>query len=133
ARGTVRAAARGLEHDGAALLQHVLLAVVDALAVETDLAAAARATAREPGRRVRRALGHEAHHDRRGRLVVDLHLLPEPAAELAGAARARAHPLVAEEQRAVALGDFHRGRRDVARPRQHGLAVPDGRRPHAAV
>src|SRR3989442_4028325 len=105
ARRAVAAAPGRPEHDRVARAQHVLLAVVDALAVQPDLAAAAGRAAGEPGRGIGRSLGHEAHHDRRRRLVLDPHLLTETAPELAGPARAGTHALVVEEERAVALGD----------------------------
>src|SRR5262249_53961926 len=86
ARGAVATAARGAQDELLALLREIWLGVVDALAVESPVAGAAGAPAGKAGRGVGRALGHEAHHDRRGRLVLDADLLAEPAAKPAGAA-----------------------------------------------
>src|SRR5207249_104714 len=57
----------------------------------------------------------------------------EAAPVAPGAPRARAQPLVVEEERAIALRHLHRRARDVAGPREHVLAVLSGGRAHAAV
>src|SRR6266478_9958818 len=80
-----------------------------------------------------RSLGHEAQHDRPPRAALEEDVLAEPAAGTSPPARARAHALVAEEERAVALRDLDGRARDIARPREHVLAVLVRRRAHAAV
>src|SRR4029453_9921252 len=105
-----------------AVLQHVLLAVVDALAIDADVAPPARVTARQARRRVRGPLGHHAEHDGTGRAALDQDFLAQPPRMAPAAARACAHALVMEEERAVALGDLDRRGRDVAGPREHVLA-----------
>src|SRR5690348_6228152 len=99
----VAGAARRAHQHAVAALQHVLAPVIHLLAVDPHVAQAARAAAGQPRRGEAGALGHEAHHDRPRRLALDQHVLAEAAAELPLATRARAHALVVEEERAVAL------------------------------
>src|SRR5262245_37109547 len=131
-RPVAATARRAHQHDVAAL-EHVLAAVVDRDAVDLHVTEAAVAAARESWRGELRALGHERGDDWHVRLALEHDVLSEPAAKPAGAARARGQPLLAEEERAVALGHLDRRRRDVARPGEHVLAVLAGRRAHAAV
>jgi len=116
AGGAVAPAAGRADEHAVAPREDVLLAVVDAAAVDLDVAAPAGAAAGQARRGKRRPLGHDAQHDRPGRATLDQDVLTEPAAEAPAAARARPQALVVEEQGAVALGDLHRCRRDVARP-----------------
>src|SRR4029450_6226214 len=119
-------ARRPYEHDVAAL-EHVLAPIIDRDAVDLHIAEPAVGAAGESRRGELRALGHERGHDRRVGLALEHDVLTEPAAEAAGAARARGQALLAKEERAVALGHLDRRRRDVARPREHVLAVLGGR------
>src|SRR5258708_4685977 len=129
----VAAAARRAHEHAVAALQHVLLAVVDAGAVDADVAQAAGGAAGEAGGGELRALGHDAEHDGTRRAALDQDVLAQAAAEAAGAAGAGAQALVVEEERALALGHLDRRRRDGAGPREHVLAVLDRPCAHAAV
>src|SRR5437773_10266535 len=100
ARAVATAARRAHEHAVAAL-QHVLLAIVDARAVDADVAEAAGRAAGEAGGGELRALGHDAQHDRARRAALDQDVLAEAAAEEPGSARAPAQALVVDEERAL--------------------------------
>src|SRR5262249_61661166 len=113
--------------------KHVLPPVVDAAAVDPHVAEPPGGAAFEAGSGEARALGHEAHDDRSLRLALDQHVLSEAAAKTTLPARPGTEPLVVEEERALSLRDLHRRRRDVARPREHALAVLARRGAHAAV
>src|SRR5207249_1898448 len=129
---TVAADARRSDQHDVAALEHVLAAVVDRDAVDLHVAQAAVDAAGEPGRRELRALGHERGDDRHRGLALEADVLAEPATELARAARAWPQSFFVEEERAVALGHLDRCRRDVARPREHALAVLGRGGAHAA-
>src|SRR5262249_50719038 len=107
ARAVAATARRAHEHTIAAL-EHVLLAIVDAPAVDAAVAQPARCAAGEAGRGKFRALGHNAQHDRTRRPALHQDVLAEAASKTARTARARAKTLVVEEERALALGDLDR-------------------------
>src|SRR5438105_9504856 len=109
-RASVAAAARRADQHAVALLQDVLLPMIDRFAVELHVAEPPVGAARETRRGVHRPLRHEARDDRARGLALEQDVLAESAAKLSGAPRAGPHALVAYEQRTVPLGHFHRRR-----------------------
>ena len=109
-------AAGSTEHDAVAAANKLRAAVVDCRAVDRHKAEpTGRAAAKSRGG----DLGTLDDKQRRDIVIafdVDRDILAEPATVLSVAARAFAQPLVAEEDRVVALGNLDRCRRDVRRP-----------------
>src|SRR5947209_907256 len=89
---------------------------VDRLAIDAHEAEPAGRAAGKPGRGEFGALDDEQRGDLVVAVDLDRDVLAEPAAVFAGAARTRAQPLVADEDRVLPLGNLDRGRRDVRWP-----------------
>src|SRR5215472_2834470 len=111
------APARRLEQDHLSGPEHRVLAVVHRHAVDAHLARCAGLAALHAGRGETAALCHEDDADRRLGYHLELDLLPEAAAELAGTAAAGAQLFAMHEEGAVAFDQLHWNVGDIARPR----------------
>src|SRR3954447_11312855 len=132
--GTSKTAAAGsAEHDAVAAANKLRTAIVDGLAVDRHKAeptggAAAKSRGGDLG-----ALDDKQRGDIVIAFDVDRDILAEPATVSSVAARAFAQPLVAEEDRVVALGNLDQCRRDVGWPRQATDTILVGPRPETAI